>query len=192
MSIYSTMSDSLKATGIYDPEKNLPLYSELMAYGDALNEVSQQADILATEAFLATARDYGISSIEGLYGKVLNGISIDERRSIILNRLCINPGDFTIENIKKVLVSCGLTYHKVYEDKENELLTITGGGHKYSESQVVFILSQLPRLLPAHLEYRIYLNEIIWSSIERRELTWAEMESYDYTWQIIDELEENN
>lgn len=192
MSIYSTMKDSLQATGLYNTEQNIPLYAELAAYSDAFEICSEYIDELKREAFIKTAQDYGISNIERLYGRVMSDLTNDERRAIILNRLSITPADFTVENIKKILASCGLTHYRIYENKTDEIFTVTGNGHKYTSVQIAFILSQLSKLLPAHLEYKIYLNEISWKNAESKKLTWLQMEEYDYTWKQIDELREDN
>ncbi len=190
MSSFDTLKRTLEATGFYSVEPNTPLSAELMTYADEIDRIEAEIDLLKREMFIVTAQDFGLTRNEKLYGREMYDLSTDDRRTILLNRLCITPSDHTVSSMAKVLTSCGLTHFNIYEQKNMEVLTVTGNGHIYSSTQRAWILSQLSQLMPAHLELYVFLNEINWLGLEARNKTWQELDEADLTWYQIDNLKE--
>lgn len=188
MSSFDTLKRTLEATGFYSVQPSSPLYFELKTYADEIDRMTAETDRLRREMFIATAEDFGLAKYEKLYGREMYDLSTGDRRTILLNRLCITPADHTVGSIAKVLTSCGLTHFKVYEQKSMDALTVTGNGHIYSEAQIAWIVAQLSRLMSAHLELFVFLNELNWLELEARDKTWQEIDAEDFTWNQFDNL----
>lgn len=191
MSSFDTMKYGLETSGIYSVSAENAIYAELKAYAAVIDIMNGYIDDLKRECFIQTAVDYGLLNVESLFGKTMDDLPIEQRRTMLINRLSITPSDYTMSDMDRILTACGLVGAKAYENFDLDVLTVTGKEHIYSDSQSEWISSQLNMLTPAHLQVLLYLNEITWRRFEQRELTWKELEALDLTWKQLDSKKES-
>lgn len=160
---------------------------ELRAYADEIERLYQETDVMLPEGFIASATDRGLKEYEELFGPELPSLTAEERRARLLGRMNLGEGDFTPAGIRKALDSFGLEY-VISEFPTLNRLNIVAQTD-YSKAEQAFILSEVAKIVPAHLEFQLVFNTLMWSELDALNKTFAALDSENLDWDEIDSLE---
>ena len=186
MTVFEHMTDALGAVKLYD--LSAPnLSAELRAYADELGRLHSALDDILPERFLLTAGDRGLRAYEELFGPARDSETLQERRRLLRLRLTLGGGDFTPAGIRQALDSFGLEYVIDEFPAFNRLNIIAQTD--YTKAQQRFIEQETAKIIPAHIEYQIVFNTLMWSELDARELSFAALDGQNLTWAQIDALE---
>lgn len=159
---------------------------ELAAYAAELESLYADLGTLFRERFIATAEDIGLKAYEELFGPERSDESTAARREMLLLRMNLGGGDFTLAGIRRALDSFGLQY-ELSEFPHIGRMTVTATTD-YSAAQQAWIRREVEKIIPAHIEFQLTFNTLSWAQWDAREKTFAEIDSDDMTWQQIDNL----
>lgn len=160
---------------------------ELRTYADEIELLYDQLDVLIPEGFIATATDRGLREYEELFGPAQDALSAQTRRERLLGRMNLGEGDFTPAGIRQALDSFGLEYVIAEFPTLNRLNIIAQAD--YTKAQQAFIRSEVAKIVPAHLEFQIVFNTLMWSELDARDKTFAALDNENLDWDEIDSLE---
>lgn len=121
-----------------------------------------------------------------MFGPPRGDLSVAERRERLKKRMSLNDGDFTPAGIRKALDSFGLEY-VISEFPAQNRLEITAQT-RYSQAERAFISRETAKIVPAHLEFQLVFNTLMWSELDARDKTFAELDNDDLRWEEIDSL----
>ena len=163
------------------------LGNELKAYADELERLYTELDTLLPEGFLASATGRGLTEYEELFGPGQSSLTAAERRERLQKRLTLGEGDFTPAGIRKALDSFGLEY-TISEFPTLNRLNIVAQTD-YSKAQQALIAAETAKIVPAHLEFQLVFNTLMWSELDALNKTFATLDYENLTWDEIDSLE---
>lgn len=112
----------LEQTHIYDTAITSPNAIELTEYSEQFENISSQLDILLDNCFVETISYEGYKIYMKLYSLPYD-IDWDLMKNIVNRRLAITNRDFTIEGVKRCLLSGGLTVD-LTENFEKNTVTV--------------------------------------------------------------------
>lgn len=189
MKSYESMKTKLLPTGLYTLTDYMGVSKELLTYSVGIDNLDDSIDVIIREAFLTTAEDYGLSMWEEMFGGIHNGVDADKRRYMIISRLLLNYNCFTMDGVKSIIDSLGITDYTITENPSLFMVTIDLSQNDYTRTQRKWIKQQLEELLPAHLDIVTIFGSATWDDIEALNLTANEMDYRRYIWDEIDALE---
>ena len=181
--VYEAMKSSMAPLGIYgtDPPE---LDRELTVYAEELEALYEELGVLVRERFIGTAEDIGLSVYEALFGPDRTGESAESRREKLLLRMNLGEGDFTPAGIRRALDSFGLSC-QISEFPTLNRLNITAVTD-YTEAQQAFILREVEKIIPAHLDFQMTFNTMTWSDIDGLDLSFTQSDALDLSWNELD------
>lgn len=186
MSALNSLLKKLEPLHIYNITENSNIYRELQVYAAALDLFSEDVDTLLSEGFYVTAESFGLESMEKLWGKARDDLSLERRREMICLRNAFGLNDFTLAGINKLVSFLGLDNAQVEEYPKLHRIVIDASGRAYSNGQRNWIHSQLEALLPAHLEFDIVWEGFSFDVMDNKKLTFDSMDAKSFTWSEID------
>ena len=188
MTVYEAMKRSMAPLKIYG-EEPIVLDRELRVYASEIELLYTELDSMFKERFINTAEDVGLSVYEELFGPERSELSAEQRRRRLMLRMNLGEGDFTVEGVRKALDSLGLSY-TISEFPELNKLNITAVTEIYTEAEKAFIEREINKIIPAHLDFQITFNTLMWSQLDNMNRTFAEIDNEDLTWKQIDSRNE--
>lgn len=183
ISSFESMRESLSKLNLYDFSK-ANISNELKTYAWFFDMLKEELCTMLNECFVDTAQSYGLSEREAIIGAKRDGVSILERRNMLLLRESINKSSFTVSKIKESLKSFGLEC-EVYEYPSQYTVVLDSIGD-YSKSQIAWIKTEVEKIMPAHLNVEIIINGATWSYSDSKDNTFSYIDSLDMTWNEID------
>ena len=171
MSRLQALRDALRPLGIYKLEKGTLVYAELAAYAAGLDLLEDGLDELEREAFLPTAQG--------------EGISMRERREMLLYRGAINNRNNTREDLERALVACGLRA-QVKENLDGASIYINCFDFLEDFQGQEEIKAAAKEFLPCHLEAEFDFRTLDWNRIDSMDKTFDQMDAAEMTWNQID------
>jgi len=184
--VLQSMKRALSPLEIY--RTNAPnLLNELKTYADEIELLYTQLDELLPEGFLTTATGIGLREYEELFGPEMTSLSAAERRNRLKLRMSLGEGDFTPTGIRKALDSFGLEYTISEFPTLNRLNIIAQAN--YTKAQQAFIRREVEKIVPAHLEFQLVFNTLMWSELDARDKTFSALDNDNLRWEQIDALE---
>lgn len=183
MGSLNRMIGLLKPMGLYNLTDSYVL-CELKAEAAGLDRLEAAMEELLTEAFPATASDFGLSVYERILK--LGGIPEEtlDRRSRIVGALSLNEGDNTVSKIMEGLKLYGVIA-SVGEDFENELITVSGSGYSLGCASAEQIGASLLNILPAHLGVAFQLNIGTWYFWNNSGISFSTLKTNAYTFENL-------
>lgn len=184
MRIYEKLLSRHLPVGVYggDPDA---LCDELKAYAAELELLYGELKRIFRERFITTAEDEGLRAYEVLFGPDRTGESVESRREMLLLRMNLGNGDFTLAGLKKALDSLGLRY-VISEFPQIGKLNVTATTD-YTPAQQAWIRREVSKLIPASVEFQLTFNTLTWAQWDALDRTFSVIDSEDSTWQDIDE-----
>ena len=183
--VLDSMKRAIGAVGIYDVSAPA-LNAELSVYSDELERLYTALAAILPERFLSTAGDEGLSAYERLFGPARSSMSPSERRQRLKQRFSLGGGSFTVEGVEQALDSFGLSYlideHPAY-DRLNIIAQTD-----YSRAEQAFIAAEVGKIIPAHIEYQMVFNTLMWSELDARDKSFSQLDNDNLTWEQIDAL----
>ena len=170
--------------GLYNITEGSNIYRELSVYAEELERLEEEVYEVQRESFVSSAKTWGLSSLEQLFGSVRDELDTDFRRSMLTSRFSLQNKDFTPEALEKILQIAGIS-GKAEEYPRLFRLTVEVFG-SYSLAKRKWITSQLRALLPAHLEVDPIFEGFSFSDSDSLGKTFREMEAKAMTWAQID------
>ena len=184
--VFESMKRALAPLEIYRSNA-VQLRHELRVYADEIERLYDYLDAMLPEGFIATATDRGLREYEELFGPAQDSLSTAERRERLLKRLTLGEGDFTPAGIRKALDSFGLDYTISEFPTLNRLNIIAQTD--YTKAEQAFIANETAKIVPAHLEYQMVFNTLMWSELDALNKTFSALDSENLRWEEIDALE---
>lgn len=157
---------------------------ELKAYADEITLLYTDLGEMFRERFISTALDRGLSEYEAMFGPVRSNESAEERRRMLLLRMNLGNGDFTVAGIRRALDSLGLTYI-LSEYPATGRLNVNAIG-TYTSAQQAWIRREVSKIFPAHIEFQLTFNTLTWDQWDALNRTFSAIDAEDQTWQQID------
>lgn len=111
------MKSKLAPLGLYSLAQGNAVDCELMAYAEGLDILFDTLDEMTDEAFIPTAKGYGITEREIFSGRERADLSLEKRREALLAKELSFDPDKSIDGFKKLIERCGV---KDYELKVNQ------------------------------------------------------------------------
>lgn len=164
------------------------LSHELRAYADELERLYTQLDEMIPERFFATATGRGLREYEELFGPAREDLDTEDRRERLRLRLSLSDGDFTPAGFRKALDSFGLEY-TISEFPTLNRLNIVAQAN-YTKAEQALIESEVAKIVPAHLEFQMVFNTLMWIQLDEKDKTFAQLDNDNLRWEEIDRLEE--
>ena len=184
--ILQSMKNAMNPLGIYDPDAPVIGY-ELKTYANEIERLYAELDAMFPERFITTAQDIGLRVYEEMFGPARDGEDLDERREQLRLRMSLGEGDFTPAGIRKALDSFGLEYVIAEFPAMNRLNIIAQAD--YSKAEQAFISREVAKTVPAHLEFQMVFNTLMWSELDQRNKTFSQLDHDNLMWEEIDSLE---
>ena len=181
--------EMLRPLGVYDLTPGSLSHSELQALGAGMDTLSQALAYVEQEASLSTAQGEGLTRREKLFAKAPVNHSPALRREAIAALLMIQEDNFTLGDLNRILVGCGV--HAQVEE--------TG---RFGYVRVVFpdtvgmpqdfqqIRSIILDILPCHLDVEFYFRFLTWRDCHRQGYTWQQIHQRAMTWHTFMEAVE--
>lgn len=185
MDALTSMKKKLAPLGLYKLEHS-HIEDELVVYAIELDRLRAESDRLLREAFLSNAEEEGLSMTERLFSRPRTELSVQTRRQMLLNRLCLGLSDFTLAGLRKALDSFHLSYTICEYPSLNKLVVLAQGD--YPESEERWIEQEAEKFVPLHLEFQLDFNSLSWEEIDVRDLTYSAFDSENRTWKALDKL----
>lgn len=182
--VYETLKRSLEPIGLYREDAEVS-DRELQVFAEEIERLYTELDGMFRERFIGTAENVGLRVYEELFGPSREGESVQKRRELLLLRMNLGESDFTPAGIRRALDSLGLEY-QISEFPALGRLNITATAD-YSKAEQAFILREIGKIIPAHLEFQMTFNTLTWADIDALELSFSQSDQNDLTWQELDE-----
>ncbi|MBE6793703.1 MAG: DUF2313 domain-containing protein [Ruminococcaceae bacterium] len=185
MKSFESMIKKLSPLKIYDLSDGSIVTGELGAFSAGLDILRDFLDEMLREAFVYTAESYGLESLERISGSVRDDLSLDKRRSMLINRLNFDVGDFTLKGLYKMLSALGVD-GDIREYPEDGRIAIVMTDKYYNLTERQWLIDQAQQILPAHLLFDLVFSGLEWSKIDENNNTFDTMDSKYKTWNQID------
>ena len=183
MMVYESMKKYMTPLTMYD-EDAAALGFELRTYASEIERLYSVLGTMFRERFIGTAEDIGLRVYEEIFGPERDDESVEDRREMLSLRMNLGEGDFTPTGIRKALDSLGLSC-VISEFPTLNRLNITATTD-YSLAQQAFILSEITKIVPAHLDFQMTFNTITWDQLDALDRTFSAIDAEDQTWDQFD------
>lgn len=166
MSAAESLKKGLLPLGIYPLRETGAVWRELCAYAAALDTVNEMLDEILQESVVKTAESFGLEMLELITGAPRTELSLKQRREMLIARLSLTYGDFTLSGTQRALSALGLKA-QIFEYPRQMALHIVCSG-AYTAAQKKWIAAQAQALLPAHLDLIMDFRTLDWEAIDRK------------------------
>ena len=183
MAVFDKMKERLLKAMVYDDDA-AALCWELRAYAAEIERLYAQLREMFQERFIATAQDMGLSAYERIFGPVREDETVEERRRLLLLRLNLGNGDFTVDGFRRALDSFGLSY-TISEFPAIGRMNVISTTN-YSPAEQAWIKHEVSKIVPAYIEFQLSFNTMTWEHWDALDRTFGAFDSDDMTWDQID------
>lgn len=189
MEVYQRLVSRLRPLRLYRLDGSTLVDAELFAYAAGLSLLEEELLTLEREAFVATARDYGLSLRERLFGSVKTALPLEDRREMLLYRGGVTAADCTRQGVERAMAASGIRC-SIGENRKDGLLYINCIAflNPFADQQSVIRAAQ--ESLPAHLSVLFDFRALAWDDIDQRDLSFDTMEAAGLSWDQIDQFKE--
>lgn len=184
MSAVESLKKGLLPLGVYPLRETDAVWRELCAYAAALDAVNEMLDELLRESVVETAEGFGLEMLELISGAPRKELTLAQRREMLIARLSLTFGDFTLPGTQRALSALGLSA-RIFEYPRQMALHIVCSG-TYTKTQRKWIAGQAQALLPAHLDLIMDFRTLDWAAIDRKNLTFSYMDTKNLSWKAIE------
>lgn len=160
---------------------------ELHAQGEALDGVEARLEELEREMCLATAGDWGLEQVAGLFRRRPVAPTTERLRAALAALLRIGGDSFTLEALNDTIAGCGV--HALVQENgvPNEVVVtfpmVPGIPKGFEEIREI-----IEDILPAHLLITYNFWYVTWEELERRISSWQEIEERSLDWEGLETL----
>lgn len=180
------MQSALAPMRLYDLSEGSLISCELEAYQAGFDLVEEKLGALWRDAFVQTCGEAALARWEQLLRLPRrSGASLESRREIILYKLAVAPGDYTLEGMGRSVRAAGLEA-EILEDPPLGALTLTGASSMGGFDSLDQLKRHVYAMLPAHLEAQFDVGSLTWLLFDLKDLTCQHLDSLDFTWQWFD------
>lgn len=175
----------LEPLGIYRKNGTFQM-GELHAQGEALDGVEARLEELEREMCLATAGDWGLEQVAGLFRRRPVAPTTERLRAALAALLRIGGDSFTLAAINDTITGCGIP--AVVKETGTGQVAVSFPGVAGEPEGFLELKTIIEDILPAHLgiEYDFWFliwqeledNFPSWRSIEDLELSWTQLETF--------------
>ncbi len=109
MDSYQSMTEKLYPLRLYDIEGGEEINTELRVLADEVDLLFAALDIMTREYFIATAQSWGLSNRESFAGAEKPGLTVEERRNLLLLSEHVTGFDCTPSGFEEFVRSCGVS-----------------------------------------------------------------------------------
>ena len=176
----------LRPTGLYELDSGAGA-AELEVYGEKLDEVFANLEVLGAECLPLTASDYGLELYEQLLPFRPASITAADKRRAVGALLRIRGGCFTPERLQSTLSGCGLTA-VVRESGTAQTVIVSFPKNRGIPEGFEKLKGRVEEILPCQLavEYEyiytawkeLMAQLVTWGAFQRKGLSWKEAETY--------------
>ena len=182
---YAAMRELLEPLRFYDLSGGSVVTAELRAYGAALERFLARSRETLDDLFPQTCSLQRLARWERLLDLPVDRTDEASRRAMVLAKLSIGEGDFTVEGMRRSVLAAGLSA-SIREDWEAGVLSlydaeIIGGYQTLDE-----VKRQVLKMLPDHLEAEFDIGVLTWEMFEGFGLDFSGWDARDFTWEWFD------
>lgn len=188
MGVYEKLLLRHLPIGVYGDDAET-LHHELRAYASEIERLYDELQRMFRERFITTAEDEGLRMYEELFGPDRTGESVESRREMLLLRMNLGNGDFTLRGLQKALDSLGLQY-VISEFPEIGKLNVTATTD-YTPAQQAWIRREVSKLIPSSVEFQLTFNTLTWAQWDALDRSFSAIDAEDAAWHDIDERTES-
>lgn len=177
----------LEPLNLYSLKENTNVFRELKVYGEELDLLKNETDILLREEFIRTAESYGLDQREKVFCSIKQEIEPLKRQEMLLMRGCISDNDFSVKEFKKSIESFGADSFTITEYFEKFLIVVEIDG-VYCDRDIAFIKNEIEKICPAHQKIVVYFGGVNWEDFEKQQFDFLSMDNKNLTFDQIDEM----
>ena len=176
----------LKPLGLYRLEQDSLIWCELQAYEAAFEVLEELLSEIRGQSFVQTATGQGLVRHEKLVGlQERGGVSLENRRELVLYRLSTSPFDFTPDGMVSSVRAAGMDA-VIIQNYDHESLTIISKRLIDDFLDLDAVKASLSTMLPAHLGAEYDIGVMTWDMFHEWDGTWDEWDEMDFTWSHFD------
>ncbi|MDR0913934.1 MAG: DUF2313 domain-containing protein [Oscillospiraceae bacterium] len=183
MNVLDAMIKKLTPLEIYSFD-NTTVKKELEVYAQELQNIQDDFDEMLGEAFIQTAKLYGLAEREKIYSKSSTELPLQTRRTMLMKRFAVNEKGAAPSSILDFATSLGATV-TVSEYIPYTLVIVDVVDSVFTNERQEFIREQMLGIIPAHLLVEIYFNGTKWSEFNSQNSTWAQLNGQNKSWFVI-------
>lgn len=128
MSAAESLKKGLLPLGIYPLRETGAVWRELCAYAAALDTVNEMLDEILRESVVKTAESFGLEMLELITGAPRTELSLKQRREMLIARLSLTYGDFTLSGTQRLCRPWGLK-HRFLNIRARWRCILSAAGH---------------------------------------------------------------
>lgn len=187
MDALESMTEKLRATGLYALTGATTADFELAAYAAGLDCAAAALAQLQRESFAATASDYGLTLRERQFG-LLSAGEEEQRRAAVLGFGAVTPNDFTKGGVARAFKTAGLDC-EICENPAARKLYLNCPDTITDETARNRAADAAKMFLPAHLSAELDFRRISWNNIDLKDDAFDARDALGLTWDAIDGYE---
>jgi IS1 family transposase len=188
MTVYDRMESIISAFALYDTETNKFLKGELKAFAVGLEYLWDMLKTMERECFVATARDYGLTEKEEIFGSPKSDRAVYDRRNMLISALSLSNSDFTLEGMNSYL-NIFPTTHDIFETPSKNAVTVNFENNSWVRTNLEALKKAVEKFFPAHLDVTVSATGLMWSEAESKVSSFNYFDSRCYNWTQIEALE---
>lgn len=177
------MRQLLRPLGVYDLEAPF-ISGELDAQGQALDEVMDRLEEIGRESSLATAEDWGLEQIAGLFARRPVASQPRKLAAALAALMRIGGDSFTLAAINDTISGCGIP--AVVKELGKGRVSVSFPGVAGEPAGFQELKKIIQDILPTHLGIEYDLWYLTWGELEEWFPSWQAIHDRDMTW---DQLE---
>jgi uncharacterized protein YmfQ (DUF2313 family) len=177
------MIKKLTPLGIYS-FNNTTIKKELEVYAEELQSIQDDFDEMLGEAFIQTAKDYGLTEREKIYSKSSPEVPVQKRRAMLMKRFAVNEKGAAHSAILDFAASLGVSV-TVTEYIPFTTVIVDVVDSVFTNEMQNFIKEQMLGIIPAHLLAEVYFYGIQWAAFNSQNSTWAQRDGQNKSWFVL-------
>ena len=171
---------------MYRLHRNSRIDSELLAYDTAFYVLEDLLRGIEKQAFVQTADGQSLIAHEKLVGLgERRGVSLENRRQLVLYRRGLAPYDFSAEGIVRSLKAAGLDAELIEQGPQEKIILRS---HLLIDAfeDLDSLKARISAMLPAHLDWEFDTGLLSWALFDQYDTSWVAWDTVDFTWEMFD------
>ena len=179
------LRELLAPLGVYDLSPGSVVTAELHIYAAALGQFGRNMAQTLDDLFPASCSPQRLAQWERLLDLPVGRASLEARRGMVLAKLSLDEGDFTVEGIRRSLLAAGLSA-SIREDWERGVLSLYDAVILGDYQTLDEVKRQVLKMLPVQLEAEFDIGVLTWEQFEGFGLSFSAWDGGNFTWEWFD------
>ncbi len=166
------LQDLLRPLGVYDFSASGFSGAELLALGEALDELADYAAEKQKESLVMTAEGEGLDTMAALFPWLVTAAGSAEKRNALAGFLQVGEDSFTKDCLQRCLSACG-TACMLRETGEHSVVEVRFPAFSGVPDEFEAKKKIIESILPCHLEVRYAFNWCVFGDLAGK-MTWGQ------------------